>query len=230
MTKRLERLIEFYVSLSEKARKEGLLALGDEIISCPTNLGRVGVQMIADGVGSDHMEFVLDNCIADALEDRNVQLWRDPAARLPTRIEKTALMGILAGESPWLLKKMMLSHLGACDVLQDYGIECVNVERERFLELVHLADVSIQRVLREFDTRLLAEALSNVDDDCRNVVFRNMSKNAAKMLREEIDAITCDEERSACAQIRIGEAIDGLLEAGLISSDLDIETSADGAQ
>ncbi|POR03934.1 hypothetical protein AU468_04500 [Alkalispirochaeta sphaeroplastigenens] len=216
MTKRLERLIESYISLSEIARKEGLLALEDQVASCPTNLCRVGIQLIADGVSGSQLEVILDNCIADDLKQRNVQLWHNPAATVPLKIEKTALMGIYSGENPRLLRRMMLSHLGACAVLQDFGIDCVNVEQERFLELVHMEDPSIQRVLREFDTRVLAEALSHAGDDLRDAVMRNLSKNAATMLQEEIEGIPCSEECCVQAQIRIGETIGDFFDGGEI--------------
>ncbi|SIQ87428.1 FliG C-terminal domain-containing protein [Alkalispirochaeta americana] len=222
MTKRLEQLIDFYVSLSEIARKEGLLALEDQVASCPTNLSRVGIQLIADGVPGSQLELILDNCIADDLKHRNVQLWDNPAVTVPVKIEKTALMGIYSGENPRFLRRMLLSHLGACAVLQDFGIDCVNVERERFLELLHLKDLSIQRVLREFDTRVLAEALSHAGDDLRDAVMRNLSKNAATMLQEELEGISCSEECCAQAQIRIGEIIGDFLESGELISDLDM--------
>ncbi len=56
-----------------------------------------------------------------------------------------------------------------------------------FEDIVLLDDRSIQKVLREVDTQDLAKALKGVDQDVQEKIFRNMSKRASSLLREDMD-------------------------------------------
>jgi len=56
-----------------------------------------------------------------------------------------------------------------------------------FEDIVLLDDRSIQKVLREVDTQDLAKALKGVDTEVQEKIFRNMSKRAATLLREDMD-------------------------------------------
>ena len=56
-----------------------------------------------------------------------------------------------------------------------------------FEDVVMLSDRAIQKLLRETDYQCLALALKDTDDEVKEKIFRNMSKNAAKMLQEDIE-------------------------------------------
>ena len=56
-----------------------------------------------------------------------------------------------------------------------------------FEDIVMLDDRAIQRVLREVDTNELAKALKAVDPEVQDKIFRNMSKRAASLLKEDMD-------------------------------------------
>ncbi|MTI80193.1 MAG: flagellar motor switch protein FliG [Firmicutes bacterium] len=56
-----------------------------------------------------------------------------------------------------------------------------------FEDIVKLHDVSIQKVLREVDTKELAMAMRGANKDVNERIFKNMSKRASEMLREEIE-------------------------------------------
>ncbi len=56
-----------------------------------------------------------------------------------------------------------------------------------FEDIVLLDDRSIQQVLREVDSRDLALALRTASDEVKARIFRNISKRAAEMLREEME-------------------------------------------
>jgi len=56
-----------------------------------------------------------------------------------------------------------------------------------FEDIVLLDDRSIQKVLREVDSQELAKALKGVDAEVQEKIFRNMSKRAAQLLREDMD-------------------------------------------
>jgi flagellar motor switch protein FliG len=56
-----------------------------------------------------------------------------------------------------------------------------------FEDIVMLDDRAIQKVLREVDTTELAKALKAVDSEVQDKIFRNMSKRAATLLREDME-------------------------------------------
>ncbi len=56
-----------------------------------------------------------------------------------------------------------------------------------FEDIVLLDDRAIQRVLREVDTQELSKALKSVDVEVQDKVFKNMSKRAAAMLKEDME-------------------------------------------
>ena len=56
-----------------------------------------------------------------------------------------------------------------------------------FEDIVLLDDRSIQKVLREVDAQELARALKAVDAEVQDKIYRNMSKRAASLLREDMD-------------------------------------------
>ncbi|MBP5793543.1 MAG: flagellar motor switch protein FliG, partial [Spirochaetaceae bacterium] len=56
-----------------------------------------------------------------------------------------------------------------------------------FEDIVMLDDRAIQKVMREVDTQVLAKALKAVDTVVQDKIFRNMSKRAAAMLKEDME-------------------------------------------
>ncbi|NLX92214.1 MAG: flagellar motor switch protein FliG [Firmicutes bacterium] len=56
-----------------------------------------------------------------------------------------------------------------------------------FEDIITLDDASIQRVVREVDSKDLAKALKGASEEVKERIFRNISKRAAEMLREDLD-------------------------------------------
>ena len=56
-----------------------------------------------------------------------------------------------------------------------------------FEDIVLLDDKAIQKTMRELDNQDLAKALKSVDTEVQEKIFRNMSKRAAALLREDMD-------------------------------------------
>ena len=84
-----------------------------------------------------------------------------------------------------------------------------------FEDLALLDDVSIQKVLREVDSKELGLALKGVNDDVQDRVFRNMSDRAASILREDMEFMGPVRLRSVEeAQQRIVAVIRRLEESG----------------
>ncbi|AEF94644.1 flagellar motor switch protein FliG [Desulfotomaculum nigrificans CO-1-SRB] len=86
-----------------------------------------------------------------------------------------------------------------------------------FEDIVKLHDISIQKVLREVDNKDLALAMKGANQEVNNRIYKNMSKRAADMLKEEIEYMgpvrLKDVEE---AQQRIVNVIRRLEEAGEI--------------
>jgi flagellar motor switch protein FliG len=56
-----------------------------------------------------------------------------------------------------------------------------------FEDIVMLDDRSLQLVLREIDNKELSLALKGASGDVANKIYKNMSKRAAEMLKEEME-------------------------------------------
>ena len=56
-----------------------------------------------------------------------------------------------------------------------------------FEDILSLDDKSIQRVLRDVDNNDLAIALKNANEEVQNVIFNNLSKRLAAMIKEDMD-------------------------------------------
>jgi flagellar motor switch protein FliG len=86
-----------------------------------------------------------------------------------------------------------------------------------FEDIITLDDVSIQRVLREVETKELALALKGCSEEVANVIYRNQSKRAAASLKEDMEFLgpvrLMDVEK---AQQKIVSIIRRLDEAGEI--------------
>ena len=55
-----------------------------------------------------------------------------------------------------------------------------------FEDIFKLHDISIQKVLREVDNKDLGLAMKGANQEVNNRIYKNMSKRAADMLKEEI--------------------------------------------
>ena len=56
-----------------------------------------------------------------------------------------------------------------------------------FEDILSLDDRAIQRVLRDIDNNDIAVALKNANEEVQNVIFRNLSKRLAAMIKEDMD-------------------------------------------
>ena len=60
---------------------------------------------------------------------------------------------------------------------------------KQFNELCGMENRSMQRLLREIDTRVLAKALKNADKNIRQKIMMNMSDRAGKLLIENMNLL-----------------------------------------
>jgi hypothetical protein len=80
-----------------------------------------------------------------------------------------------------------------------------------------LADLSLQRILREVSKNDLAKALVNIDESTMEKINRNMTKRSAKMLQEDINALhSIDHNDIKLSRRKIIDAIQRLINTGEI--------------
>jgi len=75
-------------------------------------------------------------------------------------------------------------------IMKDVGSKFakkIRLRKVMFEDIAMLDDISIQLVLREVDLQDLFNALKGADDGLRDRIFRNMSKRAAAMLKEDME-------------------------------------------
>lgn len=76
------------------------------------------------------------------------------------------------------------------EALENFDINLAEKVRELmfvFEDIIKLDDRSIQRVLREVETKDLALALKGAHEEVREKIFRNMSERASSMLRDDME-------------------------------------------
>lgn len=76
------------------------------------------------------------------------------------------------------------------ETLEIQNAELVEEIRKKmfvFEDIVNLDSVGIQRFIREVDNSELAVALKGATDEVKEMIFANMSKRMAEMLREDMD-------------------------------------------
>ncbi len=81
-------------------------------------------------------------------------------------------------------EKLILEELEKDD---DELVEEIRKRMFIFEDIISLDNASIQRIIREVDSKDLALALKGSSEEVRERLFKNVSKRAAEMLREEID-------------------------------------------
>lgn len=86
-----------------------------------------------------------------------------------------------------------------------------------FEDIVKLDDRSIQRILREVDSKDLTISLKGASEEVKNIIMKNMSKRASQIIKEELDFMGPIRVRDVDeAQQRIINIIRKLEEAGEI--------------
>ncbi len=75
---------------------------------------------------------------------------------------------------------------GIVQIDQDLATEIKNLMFV-FDDLILMDDRSIQRIMKEIDMHELGIALKGASDEIKEKIYRNMSKRAASMLREELE-------------------------------------------
>jgi flagellar motor component MotA len=98
-----KRIAERALRMSEKARREGILALEDEIDKekiMRRDVFEVGIRLVMDGLDKEPIEKILTNLVSHETDNER---------RLLLTIEKEAVLAIQEGWSPRLLRLLLNS-------------------------------------------------------------------------------------------------------------------------
>jgi len=200
------------LTLVEKARREGLLALtADPEKISERDIFEYGLNFVIDGVDSLIIEKILDNIIAQE---------KDEYTRIFQTIQKEAVMGIQQGINPQMLyyvlnsltgislkddkaylcmkadkakekdeafDKEMAAMLKALD--EQLGIEPKNEVGQEFVfdDIIRLDDRCVQHILRNVDYHDITVAIKTASQPIQGKILKNMSRKAAVMIKEDMD-------------------------------------------
>lgn len=192
---RLINRINDFVSFSEKARREGLLALEDDIENYDNEFLKLGMQLICDGTDPESVEDILRT---------NIYFSRTEGVELLEKfIIYEGCLCVQSGDNPRLVLMKLSMFLG------DDGFELNSEEKQfemvaNFLESVknnkpfsentkilddifsQLDDYAIQFLFREIDFRMLVIALKGSSGNTYEKVFKNLSERTQVLLADEL--------------------------------------------
>jgi len=224
-----EFIAEYYkvsakaVKLSDKARKEGILALEDEIDSDKIDLRDVfelGLRFIVDGTDREVVKDILSNFIMHE-EDKYTRLIMD--------IKVAAVLSILDGENIYITACRLNSYTNIAfkddpvfkkfmdesderGTLSDFEIDTLIKDIKLFIsknndfeELGTLCNSFMQDLIKNIDdNNIFAKALIGTKKETIKAVLRNMRKVDAGKLIEKIkkmDTISSKDVKEAQKQI-----------------------------
>jgi len=191
-------IISALVEASEKARREGLLALEDDIEEYRHPLLRLGMSLVVDGTDP--------KIIREILEARILSENRRGGEFLEQILIYQGCLSIQAGDNPRVLTTRLFAFLGeeGDRLKDDYYQNTFVVKQKEHLEqfvrgstyfpeiaselgsILEYNDSAVQKILREIDMNTLGKILLGADSDVRRKIVQNMSEEAAFLLVEEV--------------------------------------------
>ena len=192
------------VRLTDKARKEGLLALENDVKALDDEFLKEGLSLVLDGTGAGIIDTVLSRQIA--LEQDN------DTKRLKT-IQKEAVLGIYEGKSNRILLPLLMSHIdnaeferlrkahaGIFETLLYMTVEQVSRKKKEFLEqvaqsILWLLDfgvkvkkegfAALEEELEDLDNGFLKDGLRMVLDGTDGTIIYRILSNRITLERDE---------------------------------------------
>jgi len=193
-SKRLAHVVRRAMDFSQKARREGMLALGSDI-----DMGKVrqrdifeyGMQFVTEGVWSQTIDDILSNIIAHERGDKKQKL---------KQMQKAAVLGIQAGENTRILSCRLVSHMdnseleasweafqgtGILEGLYYEGVEPIHEEEDFIERLAHI----VQRAY-QFSQKARRKGLLAMEDeiDAEKVKQRDIFEYGIRFAIDGTDA------------------------------------------
>lgn len=205
--------IKKVLPLAEKSRREGLLSLtADPDKVCERDIFEYGLNFAIDGTDSDYIEKILGNIIAQE-KDEYARIFKTMQKEAVMGIQQglapQMLYYILNSLSPISLKEdeayksMNADKAKTRDEAHDKEIavmlkaleEQLGIEPKEgdannqlsFDDIIWFDDHCVQHILRNVDSHDLTVALKTASLAVQGKIFKNMSRNAAISLKEDMD-------------------------------------------
>jgi hypothetical protein len=231
------------LGFAEKARREGLLMLDgglDKEKVYERGIFEYGLKFVVDGTDAGIIEKILGNIIAQEKDEyarclKTIQ--KEAVMMIQQGYNPQTLYFILNSFTDIPLKedKVYAAIKGADsyslepddeepeevpDIIEDGDFEFAETlvnESFVFNDIVRLHNNAIRTILRNTDSMDLSAALKAANEDARNKIFKNVSKRAAAMIKEEMDYMgQVLRSRAEEAQQKIISTIRHLMETGEI--------------
>ena len=198
---------ELAMAWSKKARREGLLALEDELDEEKAgrrDIVHFGLRFVVDGTYYEVIDKILTNL---------VNLETDEYVKTLKTIQKEAVLGIQSGMNPRVLAHLLNSYVDneivgvfeedkninplkamangalSSDEEDAFPAESLsNGDKDNFSEMILcLDDRSVLKILREIDNQELVKALKGCSKTVMEKVTKNFSSRAFQMLKEDME-------------------------------------------
>ncbi len=192
-------LVSLFQNFSEKARREGLLALEVELEKIENPFLKFGMQLMIDGVEPKALQDILATNIyysesqgKDLLEKILILEGIQALSSAENSRLITSRLGMYLGRMGYELD----SKQNTPSIISLYLKSVENDEpmcpNTQLLDLFfsNFDDRSIQLMLREIDQTSLAYALAGASGQIKKMVIRNMSERAALFLIEELKTVS----------------------------------------
>jgi flagellar motor switch protein FliG len=239
-----DALVKRVLELAEKARREGLLMLEGDLDREKINERVIldyGLKFVVDGTDPQIIEKILGNIIAQE-KDEYMRLCKtiqkeavlmiqqgfnpqilyfilNSLTDIPIKEDK--VYAAISGSDSYSLDPDDTDHQEEfVDIIEDGDFEpAESVVNGSFVfnDIVRLHNRAIQKILRETDSMDLSLALKAANEEARDKVFKNISKRAGAMLKEEMEYMGPARRNDAeAAQHKIISIIKNLVETGEI--------------
>ena len=235
------KFIKLALAFSEKSRREGLLALENEVEDIDDEFFKKGIRLVIDGTDPGLIDEILSNRLA---HEKNEYM------RLLKTVQKRALLGIQMGYNTHILFEVLYSYADLSpeeekevekifyydppcedDSDEDENSEdeqpdnnadiIVEVTINEFDCLAKLHSRFMQTILRNVDSNDLAIALKKSGQSVRKAFFGNMSKRASVMFKKNMDYMGPIRESDAdAARQKIMDIVRHLAETGEIIANI----------
>ena len=179
------------LALAQKARRESLLGLTndlDEAKIAERDIFEYGMRFAVDGTDGDLIAKILWNIVSQE---------KDEYTRIFKTIQMEAVFGIQAGSNPKMLYSVMNS-LTDIPLKEDKTYQAEEIalsptysladcSGNAFDVIAGIDDLSIQRIMREVDSKDIAAALKAASKETQDKIFKNIGEQAVIMIKEDME-------------------------------------------
>ena len=197
----LAGLVPIFVRLADKARRQGLLSLEEDMEHLPSDAFRDALAEVIDGTPPEEITELMGYRIREVRERREAELRREVAY---LRMLQTGVLAVQRGHAPRLVRDLLEAQLppaartrlpraeayvppGGAASAPAPGWSEEDLRALTLDSVLKLSRRDMSRLTRELDSRDLALALRGASQEVQQRFFRAVSSRSAAALREDIE-------------------------------------------